>query len=58
MESINKKDLMNGLSDSQVAESKSKNGTNELSKKEAESLWSMFIGAFDDIWIKIGRAHV
>ena len=38
MESINKKDLMNGLSDSQVAESKSKNGTNELSKKEAESL--------------------
>lgn len=53
MESINKKDLMNGLSDSQVAESKSKNGTNELSKKEAESLWSMFIGAFDDIWIKV-----
>lgn len=53
MESINKIDLMNGLSDSQVAESKSKNGTNELSKKEAESLWSMFIGAFDDIWIKV-----
>ncbi len=53
MESINKIDLMNGLSDSQVAESKSKNGTNELSKKESESLWSMFIGAFDDIWIKV-----
>lgn len=53
MESISKKDLMNGLSDSQVSESKSKNGTNELSKKEAESLWSMFIGAFDDIWIKV-----
>ena len=53
MASINKIDLMNGLSDSQVAESKSKNGTNELSKKESESLWSMFIGAFDDIWIKV-----
>lgn len=53
MESINKIDLMNGLSDSQVAESKSKSGTNELSKKESESLWSMFIGAFDDIWIKV-----
>ena len=53
MASINKIDLMNGLSDSQVVESKSKNGTNELSKKESESLWSMFIGAFDDIWIKV-----
>ena len=53
MESINKTDLMNGLSDSQAAESKSKFGTNELSKKEKESLWKMFIGAFDDIWIKV-----
>ena len=53
MEPINKTDLMNGLSDSQVSESKSKNGTNELSKKEKESLWKMFIGAFDDIWIKV-----
>ena len=53
MDSINKIDLMNGLSDSQAAESKAKNGTNELSKKETESLWSMFIGAFDDIWIKV-----
>ena len=24
-----------------------------LQKKETESLWSMFIGAFDDIWIKV-----
>lgn len=53
MDSIDKKNLMNGLSDSQVSESKSKYGTNELSKKEAESLWSMFIGAFDDVWIKV-----
>ncbi len=44
---------MRGLSDAQVDESKSKYGTNELAKKEAESLWSMFIGAFDDIWIKV-----
>jgi len=49
-----KKDvLMCGLSDSQVNESKDKHGTNSLAKKEAESLWSMFIGAFDDVWIKV-----
>ena len=53
MESIKKMDLMKGLSDVQVSESKLKNGTNELSKKESESLWSMFVGAFDDIWIKV-----
>ena len=39
MDSIDKKNLMNGLSDSQVSESKSKYATNELSKKVAESLW-------------------
>ncbi len=44
---------MKGLTDSAVSESKSKFGTNALSKKETESLWSMFIGAFDDIWIKV-----
>ena len=44
---------MRGLSESQVNESKSKYGTNELAKKESESLWSMFIGAFNDIWIKV-----
>jgi len=53
MTNINKEELMRGLSDAQVDESKSKYGTNELAKKEAESLWSMFIGAFDDIWIKV-----
>lgn len=53
MSSIDKQKLMKGLSDSEVRESKSKYGTNELAKKETESLWSMFIGAFDDIWIKV-----
>lgn len=53
MSDIKKDVLMRGLSDSQVSESKSKYGTNELAKREVESLWSMFIGAFDDIWIKV-----
>ncbi len=53
MSEMKKDVLMKGLSDAQVQESKSKYGTNELAKKEAESLWSMFIGAFDDIWIKV-----
>ncbi len=50
---MNKEELMRGLSDSQVNESKQSHGTNALTKQEAESLWSMFIGAFDDIWIKV-----
>ena len=47
MSDMNKEQLMCGLSDSQVNERKAKYGTNELAKKETESLWSMFIGAFD-----------
>ena len=50
---MNKEVLMQGLSGQQVGESKAKYGTNELAKKDTESLWSMFIGAFDDIWIKV-----
>ncbi len=50
---MNKEEFMRGLSDSQVNDSKNKYGTNKLSEKEPESLWSMFIGAFDDIWIKV-----
>lgn len=53
MSNLNKDELMKGLTSSQVEDSKAKYGTNELAKKEGESLWSMFIGAFDDIWIKI-----
>lgn len=44
MSDIKKDELMKGLSDSQVNDSKAKYGTNELAKKESESLWSMFIG--------------
>ncbi len=53
MNNINKDELMRGLSDSQVNKSKQEFGTNELAKRETESLWSMFIGAFNDIWIKV-----
>ena len=53
MSNINKEELMRGLSDSQVNKSKQDFGTNALANKETESLWSMFIGAFDDIWIKV-----
>ena len=53
MSKINREEQMRGLSDSQVAESKAKYGTNELAKKEVESLWSMFLGAFNDVWIKV-----
>lgn len=42
-----------GLTSAQVAESREKYGTNALAKKETESLWSMFLGAFNDIWIKV-----
>ena len=52
-EKIKKNVLKNGLSEEQVTKSKQEFGTNELAKKEQESLWSMFIGAFDDIWIKV-----
>ncbi|MCQ2506269.1 MAG: cation-transporting P-type ATPase [Lachnospiraceae bacterium] len=50
---MNKDELMKGLTDAQVKESTDKFGTNALAKKETESLWSMFLGAFDDIWIKV-----
>ncbi len=50
---MNKEILKKGLSEEQVIQSKQNYGTNELAKKEQESLWSMFIGAFDDIWIKV-----
>lgn len=46
-------DLNTGLTSQQVEESKTKYGTNQLAKKEQESLLSMFLGAFDDIWIKV-----
>ena len=53
MNEIKKEKLMSGLSGREVDESRAKYGTNELAKKETESFWSMFVGAFDDIWIKV-----
>lgn len=53
MNEIKKDTLMLGLSDRSVEQSKEEYGTNELAKKEKESLWSMFLGAFNDIWIKV-----
>ncbi len=53
MNNMDKEALMRGLSDSQADKSRQEFGTNELAKREAESLWSMFIGAFNDIWIKV-----
>lgn len=50
---MNKDEYKNGLTDVKVKQSKEKYGTNELAKKETESLWSMFIGAFNDVWIKV-----
>lgn len=44
---------LKGLTTAQVEESRTKYGTNQLAKKEQESLWSMFLGAFNDIWIKV-----
>lgn len=53
MNEIKKEKLMSGLSGREVDESRAKYGTNELAKKETESFWSMFVDAFDDIWIKV-----
>ena len=50
---MKKDSLKKGLSGEQAAKSKAEFGTNELAKKQQESLLSMFIGAFDDIWIKV-----
>ena len=52
-ELLDRKTLEQGLTEEQAAQSKQQYGTNALAKKEAESLWSMFIGAFNDIWIKV-----
>lgn len=53
MDNLKKEELMRGLTEAQVEKSKQEYGINQLAKKEQESLWSMFIGAFDDIWIKV-----
>lgn len=45
--------LKKGLSEIEVEKSRQQYGVNELAKKEQPSLWSMYLGSFDDIWIKI-----
>lgn len=52
-EEINVQELKKGLSEEKATESRQKYGTNVLAKKEQASLWSMFLGAFGDIWIKV-----
>lgn len=42
-----------GLSEEQVQKSKAQWGDNSLARKEPESLWHMFLDAFNDIWIKV-----
>lgn len=54
---MKKDSLKKGLSSEQAAKSKAEFGTNQLAKKEQESLWSMFIGAFNDIWLKFCVLH-
>lgn len=53
MNELKKDELRRGLTEAQVEKSRQEYGINQLAKKEQESLWSMFIGAFDDIWIKV-----
>jgi len=44
---------LNGLSESQVAESRLQNGANLLTPPEGESWWKQYIGKFDDPVIRI-----
>lgn len=54
MEDIkNLDETLNGLSDSEAAESKEKYGTNTLTPKKVATIWEMFLGALDDICVKI-----
>lgn len=42
-----------GLTTEQAAESKKKYGTNALSVKEGDSFWKIYLGTFEDTWIRI-----
>ena len=48
---MDKETLLKGLTDSEVAESKSKFGDNSLSKQEPESIFQMLLDSFKDICI-------
>ncbi len=53
MNEMRKEILMKGLTEAQADESRRENGENALSRKEQESLWSMLVKAFQDIWIRV-----
>lgn len=46
------RDLL-GLTDAEVEKSKAEYGTNALAKKKQASVWSMFLDACNDIWVKV-----
>ena len=50
---MTKKGHYNGLTDAEVLKSREENGVNILTPPEKESLWSKFIGKFDDPLIRI-----
>lgn len=56
-ELLNRKTLEQGLTEEQAVQSKQQYGTNALAKKEAESLWSMFIGAFNVSGSRFSALH-
>lgn len=49
----NLEEALNGLNDEKLEASRSKYGTNALKPKKVETLWEMFLGALDDICVKI-----
>lgn len=45
--------IFNGLTSAQAEQSRNQFGSNQLAKKETDSLWDMLLGSFNDIWIKV-----
>lgn len=45
--------LLKGLTSEEVSNNVEKHGTNKLAQRELESVWSMFLGALNDICIKV-----
>ena len=44
---------LNGLTNEQLEENKTKYGTNALTPKKVATIWEMLLGALDDVCIKI-----
>lgn len=45
--------IFKGLTSAQAEQSRNQFGSNQLAKKETDSLWDMLLGSFNDIWIKV-----